>query len=181
MPAMYELGTEHTSFPLHFGGEGGYYVRVIAVVDDTDVTVPAFATSLTLNMGEFHVINNGVTELGLKMSCSKPCMAVQYVPSLPAGGDTGLRMNAFLVVLTPDEKSSNNLIFTVPYMMYDEPSFRAAISIIVNVFPVTGLYLNDTNLADLNWQPVEDSGNWFATVEVGYGFYHLYTTAPSER
>jgi hypothetical protein len=181
MPSMDQLGTEYTSFSIHFGGEGGYEVRAIAVEDDTVVTVPAFSTSLTLNMGEFHLIDNTVTGLGFKVSCSKPCMAVQYVPSLPAGGDTGEAIGAFLAVLTPDERSSTNLIFTVPSMMNDEPDFMAAISLIVNTIPVTGLYLNDTSLVDLDWQPVEDSPNCFSTVEVGYGFDHLFTTYPSER
>ncbi len=178
---MDELGTEYTSFSIHFGGEGGYEVRVIAIEDGTDVTVPAFSTSLTLNMGEFHVIDNPTTVFAFKMTCSKPCMAVQYVRSLPAGGNTGEHMGAFKAVLTPDERASNNLIFTVPLMMTHQPDVKAAISIIVNTNPVTGLYLNDTSLADLDWQPVDDSSNWFATVDIEYGLCHIYTTEPSER
>jgi hypothetical protein len=108
-------------------------------------------------------------------------MVVQYVRCLPAGGDTGEAIGAFLAVLTPEERSSTNLIFTVPNMMNGHSRFMAAISLIVNTFPVTGLYLNETSLANLDWQPVEDSSNWFSTVEIGYGFYHLFTTSPSER
>lgn len=182
MPTLSQLGTEYTTFPVHLGGDGGYEVRVIAVANDTDVTVPAVSTSLTLNMQEFHVINNTVTRLGIRVLCSKPCMVVQYAQNLPAGGDTGLPMAAFLAALIPDERASNSLIFTVP-TMYDHPSFTmdAAISIIINNFPVTGLYLNEASLVDLNWQPVEDSSNWFATVEVDSGFYQLYSTDTSDR
>ena len=180
MPSMDQLGMEYTTFTIHFGGEGGYESRVIAVEDDTAVS-PSFSTSVTLNMGEFHFIDNTRTGLAFKISCSKPCLAVQYVQTLPAGGDTGEAMGAFLAVLTHDERSSANLIFTVPSMMNDEPDFMAAISLIVNTIPVTGLYLNDTSLVDLDWQPVEDSPNCFSTVEVGYGFYHLFSTSPSER
>ena len=131
-------------------------------------------------MGEFHLVDNTVTVFGFKITCSKPCMAVQYVRSLPAGGDTGEHMTAFLAVLTPDERASNNLIFTLPRKI-DYDSTVGAISIIVNTYPVTGLHLNDTSLADLNWQPVEDSPNWFATMDITYGFYHLYSTLSTER
>lgn len=182
MPALSELGTEYTSFPLHYGGDdGGYEVRVIAVEDDTDVTVPAFSVSLTLNVGEFYTINNTLTRAGFRISCSKPCQAVQYVQTLPPGGPTDMPMATFLAVLTPDGQSSNSLIFTVPRMMNSSSDMVAAVSIITNTFPVTGLYLNETSLADLDWQPVEDSTNWFATVEIETGFYQMFSVESSER
>lgn len=181
MPTMSDLGTEYTSFPVQFGGSGGYEVRVIAVADDTVVTIPAVSTSLTLDMGEFHSIDNSVTMFGFVISCSKPCMGVQYVRSLPQGGDSALPMRPFQAVLIPSEGFSNNLIFTVPRMFDYSGETVAAISIIINTFPVTGLYLNETSLADLNWQSVEESSNWFATVEIDAGFYQLYSTDTSER
>lgn len=181
MPALNELGTEYTTFSVHFGGDGGYEVRVIAIADDTDVTVPAFSTSLTLDTGKFHVIDNPVTRLGFRVSCSKPCQVVQYLRSIPAGGDTGFHMATFMAVLVPDEQSSNHLVFTVPRMIESSSDMKAAISIIINTFPVTDLYLNETSLADLNWQPVEDSINWFATMEIETGFYQLFSSDSSER
>jgi hypothetical protein len=132
-------------------------------------------------MGEFHLVDNTVTVFGFKITCSKPCMAVQYVRSLPAGGDTGEQMAAFLAVLTPDERASNNLIFTVPSMIDHSSTFYGALSIIVNTYPVTGLHLNDTSLADLNWQPVEDTPHCFATMRIQSGFYHLYSILSTER
>lgn len=181
MPPLSELGTEYTTFPVHFGGDGGYEVRVIAVADDTDVTVPSFSTSLTLNMGEFHVIDNTVTRRGFQISCSKPCQVAQYLRALPAGGDTGLAMGSFLAMLIPDERSSDHLIFTVPTMSSASLAMKAAITIIIDTFPMTGLFLNGISLADLNWQPAEDSSNWAATVEVQVGFYQLHSIQSSER
>lgn len=180
MPRMDQLGTEYTSFPPHFGGDGGYEVRIIAAHDDTDVTVPAFQTSLTLDSGDFHVIDNPETGAALWMTCSKPCMAVQYLRSLPQGGQADEYLAAFLAVLTPDVMSSSDLVFTVPRTR-DNPYFRAGLSLIVNTFPITDLFLNDTSLADLDWQSVEGSGNWFATLEIEHGLYRLYSSVPTER
>jgi hypothetical protein len=180
MPNMEELGTRYTSFPIHFGGEGGYEVRTIAVENDTDVTVPAFSTSETLNMGEFHTADNTVTELGFTIHCSKPCMVVQYMRNLPMGGNTDTYMSMFLTVLTPDDNLSNNLVFTVPTWIGSADGM-GALSIIVDTYPVTGLHLNDTSLADLDWQPLEDSTNWVATLEIEHGFYQMYSSVSSER
>lgn len=182
MPALSELGTDYTSFPVHFGGDGGYEVRVIAVADNTDITVPAFSTSLTLNMGEFHVIENNVTRQGFKISCNQPCLVVQYMRGLPSGGPSGLHMSSFLAVLIPEDRATSSLIFTVPRLInHSTFAMAAAISIITNTYPGTGLYLNDLSLANLDWQPVEAASNWFATVEIDAGFHELFSTVASER
>ena len=181
MTNLNDLGTEYTTFPIHFGGNGGYGVKVIATEDNTDVSIPAFSADVTLDMGEFYEVDNTVTVFGFRVSCSKPCMVVQYVRALPSGGNTGLAMPAFLAVLAPDQEASNNLIFTVPSLIDFSSTSRAAISIIMNTNPVTGLYLNTTSLNNLNWMATEDSTKWYATVEIPAGFYQLYSTEPSER
>lgn len=179
MPSMRELGKEYISFPILFGGDGGYEIRVIAVQDDTIVTVPTFDVSKTLNMGEFHLIDNPVTNLGFIISCSKPCMTVQYVRSLPEGFTETMR--AFMAVLVPQELSCNDLIFTIPRSIDFTVRELGAISIITNTFPASGLHLNDTSLAELDWQPIENSLNWFASVGIEAGFHHLYSTDQWER
>ena len=182
MPGLDELGTEYTSFPIHFGGDdGGYELRIIAVENNTDVSVPAFSADLTLNAGKYYVVDNQVTRFAFKVFCSKPCMVVQYARALPPGGSTDIAMGSFLAVLTPDEGASNNLIFTVPSVINDPSGIDGAISVIMNTFPVTGLHLNDTSLADLNWQLVENTTTCYATLSIGEGFYHLYSTEPSEK
>ena len=181
MPISDELGTEYTSFPIHFGADdGGYQIRIIAADNNTDVSIPAFSADFSLNMGEYYLVDNQETRFGFKVFCSKPCMVVQYLRSLPEGGSTDYAMGSFLAVLTPDEGASNNLIFTVPSVI-NEGDVEGAISIIMDTFPVTGLHLNDTSLADLNWKLVEDNTTCYATMEIGEGFYHLYSTEPSER
>ena len=182
MPMLDELGTEYTSFPIHFGDDtGGYEIRVIAVEDDTSVSVPAFSAGFSLNMGQYYAIDNQVTRFGFKVYCSKPCMVVQYARSLASGGSTGSAMGSFLAVLTPDEGASNNLIFAVPSVIDDNCGVDGAISVIMNTFPVTGLHLNDTSLTGLNWQLVDNSTTCYATMGIGAGFYHLYSNEPSER
>lgn len=99
----------------------------------------------------------------------------------PAGGGTGLPMSAFLAVLVPEDRSANSLVFTVSTMMNYSSEVYAAISLVVNTFPMTGLYLNDQNLVDLDWQPVVHSHNWFATLEIESGVYNLYSTEVLER
>ena len=181
MPGLDELGTEYTSFPIYFGADsGGYEIRIIAVENNTDVSVPAFSADFSLNTGDYYVVDNQVTRYGFKVLCSKPCMVVQYVRSLPAGGSTDAPMGTFMAALTPDEGASNNLIFTVPHIML-EPSADAAMSIIMNTFPVTGLHLNDTSLANLTWQLVENTTSCYATFAIDLGFYHLYSNEPSEK
>ena len=181
MPDMEYLGTEYTTFPIHYGGDGGYEVRVVAVTNDTHVTIPAYSLSSDLDMGQFLSVNNTITAFGFHISCSKPCMAVQYMRNLPASGE-GIEMSTFLAVLTPDDRASNDMIFTLPSMIdYESGVMHGAISIIINTYPVTGLYLNDTSLNDLNWQSVSDSSMWYATTEVESGFYSLYSSEPSER
>lgn len=180
MPTTSQLGTEYNTFPLHFGGDGGYEIRIIAVADNTDVTVPAFSTSLTLHIGEFHVVDNTLTRLGFKVLCSQPCMVAQNVRALPAD-NAGHRMAGFLAVLIPEERATGNLIFASPRNLDHAFDHRGAISIITNTYPGTGLHLNDTSLADLNWQPVNSSSSWFSSVEIDSGFYHLYSTQALER
>ena len=181
MPTLDELGTEYTAFPLHFGGDGGYEIRVIAVENNTAASVPEFSADFNLNAGEYYVIDNVVTWFGFKVFCSKPCMVVQYVRSLPQGGSSDTYMGSFTAVLVPDDRASNSLIFTVPTVLDMDDVTMGAISVIMNTFPVTGLHLNDSSLAELAWQLVENSTNCYATLRVERELYHLYSTEPSER
>ena len=182
MPSKDELGTEYTTFPIHFGDDtGGYEIRVIATENNTQVSVPAFSLDVSLNATGYYHLENTVTRFAFKVFCSKPCMVAQICRSLPSGGSTGIRMGSFLVVVTPDEGASNNLIFKVPSIINDPDGIEGAISIIMNTFPVTGLHLNDTSLSDLTWQLVENFTNCYATLPIGDGFYHLYSNEPSER
>lgn len=182
MPTMSELGTEYLSFPAHFGGNGGYLVRIIAVEDNTQVTVPSFSTILNLDQGEFHVVDNRVTKFAFNVSCSKPCMVVQFLRSLWAGGETDRHMQPFMSMLIPDDSSSNSLIFTVPSQIETHPSTRCVIAIITNTFPPTrNLYLNDTYLSYLDWVLMEDSASWYATFEIEAGSYQLYSNDLLER
>jgi len=177
---MDDLATEYTTFPIYHGGDGGYEVRVIAVADDTHVTIPAFSLSSDLDTGEFFLVDNAITTFGFYIACSKPCMTVQYMRTLRFS--EGVPMSSFLAVLTPDERASNDMIFTFPTMIdYTTQSIKGAISIVINTYPVTGLHLNDTSLADLDWQPADGSPNWYAAMEVESGFYSLYSSVPSER
>lgn len=92
-----------------------------------------------------------------------------------------LEWNGTRYVLIPEERSSHSLIFTVPRKIDFSADMVAAISIVTNTFAVTGLYLNDTSLDDLDWQPIEDSLNWFSSFEIGAGFHQLYTVETEER
>ena len=184
MPSLFEIGTDYTTFPLHYGGDGGYEVRVIAVANGTGVVIPEFSVDVTLNMGEFYEVDNTQTMFGFHVSCSLPCMAVQYVRTLPEDSTAGiLAMHPFLAALIPAHRGTDDLIFTVPTMAQHSPGMRAAMSITVNAFPVTGLYLNGTSLADQDWQPVDGSQHSYATVELedAAGFYRLYTIEPAEK
>ena len=151
------------------------------MANDTNVTIPEHSLSLDLDMGEFLSVDNTITEFAFHISCSKPCMAVQYMRNLPASGE-GIEMSAFLAVLAPDESAGNDMIFTLPSMIdADFGDMKAALSVVINTYPVTGLHLNGTSLNDLDWQPVDDSPNWYATTEIESGFYSLYSNIPSER
>ena len=183
MPSVDELGTEYTSFPIHFGDDdGGYEIRIIAADNSTDVSVPVFNIDIRLNNpGDYHVVDNQVTRFAFKMFCSKPCMVVQYTRSLSWGGSESTGMGSFMGVLTPDEGASNSLIFTVPNAINHADGLDGAISIVMNTYPVTGLHLNETSLAGLSWQLVENSTGCYATRSIDEGFYRLYSTEPSER
>ena len=183
MPTVDELGTEYTSFPIHFGADdGGYEIRIIAADNNTDVSVPVFNIEIRLsNPGDYHVVDNQVTRFGFKMFCSKPCVVAQYTRSLPSGGSTNTVMGSFMAVLTPDGGASNSLIFTVPKTINHDDGVDGAISIVMNKYPVTGLHLNETNLAALSWQLVENSTGCYASMSIDEGFYRLYTNEPSER
>ena len=183
MPSADELGTEYTSFPIHFGeDDGGYEIRIIAAYNNTDVSVPVFNIDIRLNNpGDYHVVDNQVTRFGFKMFCSKPCMVAQYARSLSWGGSESTGMGSFMAVLTPDEGVSNSLIFTVPNIINHGDTVDGAISIVMNTYPVTGLYLNETSLASLSWQLVENSTGCYASRSIDEGFYRLYSTEPSER
>ena len=174
MPSVAELGLQYTSFPIHFGGNGGYEVRVIAVEDDTQVSIPALSIDSTLNLAEFLESDNTATRFAFGVSCSKPCLAVQYMRNLPKSGD--FYMSGFMAVLTPEETTLCNSIFTVPTMI-DDSDVRGAISIITSVSP-SGLLLNGNSLVGWDWQPV--STKWYATDEIGPGFYQLQSTNPAE-
>ena len=186
MPSVADLGYFYTSFPIAYGeSEGGYELRVIAVVDNTDVSIPVYIVDTTLqNKGDYYVLYNIITNYAFTLSCSQPCLVVQYARELEVGGDHWETMSSFQAVLTPDTKAATNLIFTVPSSIdhvYSSLPTRASISMIVTYYPVVGLHLNDTNLADLDWQRVDDSWNSYATMEIGRGFYCLYSTVSSER
>ena len=182
MPSRDELGTEYTTFPIHFGDDtGGYEIRVVATEDNTTISVPTFSLEVSRHAGEDYHFGNSATRFAFKVFCSKPCMVAQFCRSLPSGGSTGLPMGSFLVMVTPDEGASNNLIFKVPSIINDPGGVDGAISIITNTSPVTGLHLNDTSLTDLTWQLVENTTNSYATLQIGDGFYQLYSTEPSER
>ena len=181
-PSLDHLSSQYTSFPVHFGdSDGGYEVRVLAVRDDTYVTIPVFSINITLNRGEFHMVDNADTRLGFKISCSKPCMAVQYMRSLGYGGTDYVRMGPFLAVLTGDTRAANSFIFTAPSMIDSSSTMHGAISVITDTFPGTGLHLNDDSLQDLEWEQVEDSTNWYATMAIEGQFFQLYSTEASER
>ena len=157
-------------------------VRIIAAENNTDVSVPAFNIDIRLsNLGDYHLVDNQVTRFGFKMFCSKPCMVVQYTRSLSWGGSVSTGMGSFMAVLTPDEGASNSLIFTVPNVINHADGVDGAISIVMNTHPVTGLHLNETSLAGLNWQLVENSTGCCAAVSIDEGFYRLYSNEPSER
>ena len=183
MPSVDELGIEYTSFPIHFGDDnGGYEVRIIAANNNTDVSVPVFDIDISLsNPGDYHVVDNRVTRFAYKMFCSKPCMVVQITRSLSSGGSENTEMGSFMAVLTPDEQASNSLIFTVPNMINHAEGVDGAISIVMNTYPVTGLHLNETSLAGLSWQLVENSTGCYASMSIDEGFYRLYSNESSER
>ena len=166
MPSVSELGLQHTSFPIYFGGAGGYEVRVIAAEDNTGVSIPALSIDSTLNLGEFLVADNTATRFAFEVSCTKPCLAVQYMRNLP---QSETKMSAFMAVLTPDETKLCSSIFTVPTMVADS-DVTAAISIITNE-PTSGLLLNGNSLTGWDWQPV--STKWYATNTIGPGFHEL--------
>ena len=118
MPAVGELGLQHTSFPIYFGAAvGGYEVRVIGAEDNTVVTIPALTIDSTINLGEFLVADTTSTRFAFEVSCSKPCLVVQYMRNLQEGD--GSHMSGYMSVLTADETKLTSAIFTVPTMIDD--------------------------------------------------------------
>ena len=142
--------------------------------NNTGVSIPALSIDSTLNLGEFLVADNTATRFAFEVSCSKPCLAVQYMRNLPQNDSY---MSGFMAVLTADETKICSSIFKVPTMV-DDSKVTAAISIITNASP-SGLLLNDNSLTGWDWQPV--STKWYATNTIEPGFYELQSSNPAER
>lgn len=180
MPKLSELGLEYVSFPLAFGDTAyGYVIRVLAVADDTDISIPEAGISTTLMMGDFNEIDNVPTNGGYVVTCSKPCMVVQYIKTLPPG-DTLRAISSFMTVLTPSEQMTNNLVFTTPEVSSLGSYTTTAVSLLVNTYPIRGLQLNGTKLEYLDWKPVEHAQMWCATVVIQPGFYQLLSYEENE-
>ena len=72
MPSTGELGTMHTTFPILFGpDDNGYVVRVVAVSDDTTVTIASLGVSEVVNAGHYYELEHRVNKEALKVSGSK--------------------------------------------------------------------------------------------------------------
>jgi len=179
LPPVRELGLYYTSFPIVYGERHtGYFVRVVATVNNTDVHIPAQSVK-TLNAGEYLEIQQDISDYALSFWCTAPCLAVQVANvSTTPGGVYNTRMGSIMVPLVPESLYQQDVWFTTPYM--DSESVQCVLAIISDTYPVTNLYLNAVMLhEELEW-----------TVGTGYNYaysnmtltedemYHLYTTEP---
>ena len=179
MPTLSELGANYSSFPLAFGDEyGGYEVRVIGVSKETAVYFSTGKTSI-LDMGEVLTEESAYTRESISVKCSNECLAVQYIKVLQ-DDSTSRELGNFMVVLTPDTQFSGNVAFATP--SYSSFSSKiTAISLVVDHYPVTTIYLNGVSLSYLDWHSVDESSNWHAFVQIAPGDYTLISLKPFER
>lgn len=179
MPPVEELGTDYTSFPLAYGADStGYLIRVIGVADDTDVWIAGLSLYDTIHAGDVLEVEYPSSRGGTRIHCSIPCLAAQYAIRNNNPGDVQLGLSSFMVVLTPDEKYTNDVIFKTPYFL-DVTSSSGALSITADFLPgPEELFLDATSLDFLSWATADGGNVWFAYIDLELGLHHLHSSNP---
>lgn len=180
MPRAQDVGTTFSTAPLHFGWQGGYGMRVLSIADGTTINVPAVGQEVNLDAGEFLEFVIPANSQGALITCSQPCIAAQFANQAFEGSSPGERhMNPFMLILTPVEHYSVDVVFSTPSF---ETSTLMAMSIIVDFYPVEDLYLDEVSLEDLEWQPtVGSTDSYHVSLSLEPGQHTLYTLDPDHK
>ena len=84
-----------------------------------------------------------------QISCSSPCSVSQFTMDSPSG-DAHTKTGGSMVMLTPTSQFTTDQVFMTPWM---DDNGIADLVIIVNKYPIEGLYIND-KILDVSTAPV---------------------------
>ena len=134
--------------------------------------MPALGYDAVYDAGTLYEMDYPSSRHGTPIHCSQPCIAVQYAKEAQSGAP----MLPFMLVLTPREHYSRDVVFSSPSWVTE--TTEIALSLMVDFFPVDDLYLDGVSLDYLDWQIAADATGAFATVSIEPGKHQLYTLDP---
>jgi hypothetical protein len=184
MPGVDALGTEYITFPNAGGLEReGYYIQVVSVSDGTVVSIPEEGLTVELAAGEFISEMFVDSNMSTFVSCSSPCLVVEYGCQDSESSSGDLRTGPYMITLTPAKLLSTDLVFTTSVRSTFEGT-RTVLALVVEGSdePVTNLYLDGVSLESEDWQLVDQSDHQYVMgLLLETGFHHLYSDDANRR
>lgn len=118
MPEITDHGTDYVSFQNAALGayHQGYFIQVVSVSDGTVVDIPEVSVSVVLDAGEFETVPFESSNTSTKVTCSNPCLVVQYGAEAWMSNMWG---GPYMITLNPNMLLAKDLIFTTPRSSMD--------------------------------------------------------------